>query len=92
VEIDKVEVGGVGELATAQPAEPEDKQFAVLEAPVNRLELPNRGLAQRYPSHLQRVLQPAHEMLVGAGVVRSAHFKQIDRDWVVDYAIASRNV
>ncbi|HVF39898.1 MAG TPA: replication initiator protein A, partial [Gemmatimonadaceae bacterium] len=26
-------------------------------------------LAQRYPSHLQRVLQPAHEMLVGAGLV-----------------------
>lgn len=49
-------------------------------------------LAQRYPSHLQRVLQPAHEMLVGAGVVRSAHFRQIDRDWVVDYALASRNV
>ena len=49
-------------------------------------------LAQRYPSHLQRVLQPAHEMLVGAGVVRSAHFRQIDRDWLVDYALASRNV
>lgn len=49
-------------------------------------------LAQRYPSHLQRVLQPAHEMLVGAGVVRSAHFRQVDRDWVVDYALASRNV
>lgn len=49
-------------------------------------------LAQRYPSHLQRVLQPAHEMLVGAGVVRSAMFRQIDRDWVVDYALASRNV
>ena len=49
-------------------------------------------LAQRYPSHLQRVLQPAHEMLVGAGVVRSALFRQIDRDWVVDYALASRNV
>jgi plasmid replication initiation protein len=48
-------------------------------------------LAQRYPSHLQRVLQPAHEMLVGAGVVRSAMFRQIDRDWVVDYALASRN-
>lgn len=49
-------------------------------------------LAQRYPSHLQRVLQPAHEMLVGAGVVRSALFRQIDREWVVDYALASRNV
>jgi len=49
-------------------------------------------LAQRYPSHLQRVLQPAHEMLVSAGVVRSAVFRQINRDWLVDYTIASRNV
>src|SRR5690348_3967212 len=47
-------------------------------------------LAQRYPSHLQRVLQPAHEMLVSAGVVRSAVFRQINRDWLVDYTIASR--
>ena len=49
-------------------------------------------LAQRYPSHLQRVLQPAHEMLVAAGVVRSALFRQVNRDWLVDYALASRNV
>jgi len=49
-------------------------------------------LTQRYPSHLQRVLQPAHEMLVAAGVVRSAQFRQINRDWLVDYALASRNV
>jgi len=49
-------------------------------------------LAQRYPSHLQRVLQPAHEMLVGAGVVRSASFRQINREWLVDYVLASRNV
>jgi plasmid replication initiation protein len=49
-------------------------------------------LTQRYPSHLQRVLQPAHEMLVAAGVVRSAVFRQINRDWLVDYALASRNV
>lgn len=49
-------------------------------------------LAQRYPSHLQRVLQPAHEMLVGAGVVRSASFRQVNRDWLVDYVLASRNV
>lgn len=48
-------------------------------------------LAQRYPSHLQRVLQPAHEMLVGAGVVRSAVFRQVDRDWLVDYTLAQRN-
>lgn len=48
-------------------------------------------LAQRYPSHLQRVLQPAHEMLVGAGLVRSAAFRQVTRDWFVDYVLASRN-
>jgi plasmid replication initiation protein len=49
-------------------------------------------LTQRYPSHLQRVLQPAHEMLVAAGIVRSAVFRQINRDWLVDYTLASRNV
>lgn len=48
-------------------------------------------LAQKYPSHLQRVLQPAHEMLVGAGLVRSASFRQVTRDWFVDYVLASRN-
>lgn len=48
-------------------------------------------LAQRYPSHLQRVLQPAHEMLVGVGVVRTAAFRQVNREWLVDYALASRN-
>ena len=48
-------------------------------------------LVQKYPSHLQRVLQPAHEMLVAAGVVRSAAFRQLDRDWFVDYVLASRN-
>ncbi|MEO8192662.1 MAG: replication initiator protein A [Gemmatimonadales bacterium] len=49
-------------------------------------------LAQRYPSHLQRVLQPAHEMLVATGVVRSAVFRQVNKDWMVDYTLASRNV
>ena len=49
-------------------------------------------LAQRYPSHLQRVLQPAHEMLVGAGLVRSATLRQVNREWLVDYALASRMV
>jgi plasmid replication initiation protein len=48
-------------------------------------------LAQRYPSHLQRVLQPAHEMLVATGLLRSASFRQINRDWVVDYVLAIRN-
>ena len=47
-------------------------------------------LAQRYPSHLQRVLQPAHEMLLGAGLVRSANLRQVNRDWLVDYVLAGR--
>ncbi len=47
-------------------------------------------LAQRYPSHLQRVLQPAHEMLVAAGLARVAAFRQVDRVWFVDYMLASR--
>ncbi len=47
-------------------------------------------LSQRYPSHLQRVLQPAHEMLLAAGLVRDAAFKQVNRAWFVDYVLASR--
>lgn len=48
-------------------------------------------LTQRYPSHLQRVLQPAHEMLIAAGLLRDASFHQLDRDWHVDYVLATRN-
>ena len=48
-------------------------------------------LTQRYPSHLQRVLQPAHEMLIAAGLLRDAGFHQIDKDWHVDYVLAARN-
>jgi plasmid replication initiation protein len=47
-------------------------------------------LTQRYPSHLQRVLQPAHEMLLTAGLLRDATFRQVNRDWLVDYVLASR--
>ncbi len=42
-------------------------------------------LSQRYPSHLQRVLQPAHEMLVAAGIVKKAAFTQEGRAWSVEY-------
>ena len=58
--------------------------------PLDRLaaQLP---LTQRYPSHLQRVLQPAHEMLIAAGLLRDASFHQADRDWHVDYVLATRN-
>jgi hypothetical protein len=47
-------------------------------------------LIQRFPSHLQRVLQPAHQMLEGAGVLRGAAFRQQQREWFVDYVIAPR--
>ena len=42
-------------------------------------------LTQRYPSHLQRVLQPAHDMLQAAGAVRSATLVQDGRQWMVEY-------
>ncbi|MBX3174218.1 MAG: replication initiator protein A [Gemmatimonadaceae bacterium] len=42
-------------------------------------------LTQRYPSHLQRVIQPAHEMLVAAGSVKRARFTQAGRIWSVEY-------
>jgi len=47
-------------------------------------------LTQRYPSHLQRVLQPAHEMLLASGLLRDAAFRQVSRAWFVDYVLASR--
>lgn len=47
-------------------------------------------LAQRYPSHLQRVLQPAHEMLIAAGLLRDAAVRQQMREWFVDYVLAPR--
>jgi plasmid replication initiation protein len=47
-------------------------------------------LAQRYPSHLQRVLQPAHDMLVEHGILRNAAIRQQQREWYVDYVLGSR--
>jgi plasmid replication initiation protein len=49
-------------------------------------------LVQRYPSHLQRVLQPAHEMLESTGIVRSASLRQHQREWFVDYVLAAKGV
>jgi hypothetical protein len=49
-------------------------------------------LVQRYPSHLQRVLQPAHDMLVTAELVRSVKIVQQQRDWYVDYVLAPKPV
>lgn len=47
-------------------------------------------LAQRFPSHLQRVLQPAHEMLLAAGIARDVRIRQVNREWLVDYVMAGR--
>ena len=47
-------------------------------------------LAQRYPSHLQRVLQPAHDILVERGLLRAAAIRQQQREWFVDYMLGSR--
>jgi plasmid replication initiation protein len=47
-------------------------------------------LTQRYPSHLQRVLQPAHEMLLAAGLLRDVGVRQLKREWFVDYVLAGR--
>lgn len=51
------------------------------------LQLP---LTQRYPSHLQRVLQPAHDMLKETGLLRDVLVRQQMRRWYVDYVLASR--
>ncbi len=47
-------------------------------------------LMQRYPSHLQRVLQPAHERLLESGVIRSTAIRQERRHWYVNYVLGSR--
>ena len=47
-------------------------------------------LSQRYPSHLQRVLQPAHEMLKATGVIREAVVRQQQREWFVDYMLGRK--
>lgn len=44
-------------------------------------------LSQRYPSHLQRVVQPANEMLVAAGVVRAADLRQESGGWIASYVL-----
>jgi plasmid replication initiation protein len=48
-------------------------------------------LAQRYPSHLQRVLQPAHDMLKATGVIRGAVVRQQQREWFVDYLLGRKH-
>jgi len=47
-------------------------------------------LVQRFPSHLQRVLQPAHEMLVAAGLLRDAQFEQDGKARVAVYTLGPK--
>ena len=47
-------------------------------------------LIQRFPSHLQRVLQPAHEMLVAAGLLREASFVQDGKAWFAVYILGPK--
>lgn len=42
-------------------------------------------LTQRYPSHILRVVKPANEMLVAAGIVTAAEESQDGRAWFIDY-------
>lgn len=44
-------------------------------------------LVQRYPSHLLRVLKPANEMLVAAGLVRMADIRPVDGGWEASYVL-----
>jgi len=48
-------------------------------------------LTQRYPSHLQRVMQPAHDLLKQNGVIREAVVRQQQREWFVDYVLAGKS-
>ncbi|MCC7194475.1 MAG: replication initiator protein A [Gemmatimonadaceae bacterium] len=45
-------------------------------------------LVQRFPSHLQRVLQPAHEMLLTAGLLQTASITRDERAWFVEYTLS----
>jgi hypothetical protein len=49
-------------------------------------------LVQRFPSHLQRVLQPAHEMLVAAGILREAVIRQDGKTWFANYTLGPKMV
>ena len=47
-------------------------------------------LVQRYPAHLQRVLQPANEMLVASGLLRAASFERDGKAWFVEYSLGPK--
>ena len=46
-------------------------------------------LSQRYPSHLRRVLDPAHEMLTAAGLLRNASLTETVDGWTMEYELTA---
>lgn len=44
-------------------------------------------LAQRYPSHRQRVLDPAHAVLLEAGIAERALIRQDGKEWLAEYML-----
>lgn len=44
-------------------------------------------LVQRYPSHIVRVLQPAHEMLRAASILRTAEVRTDGGQWLASYTL-----
>lgn len=48
-------------------------------------------LVQRFPSHLQRVIQPAHEMLLASGLIGDAGFTQDGRIWFAEYTLGTKS-
>ena len=68
----------------------QDQLAAHVKVPVASSSLMQIPLVQRYPSHLQRVLQPAHEMLLSTGLLRNVMIRQQQREWFVDYVLAAR--
>jgi len=47
-------------------------------------------LSQHYPSHLVRVVQPANEMLLTAGLARAADLRQEDGVWTATYVLSAQ--
>ncbi len=46
-------------------------------------------LSQRYPSHLLRVLHPAHEMLIAAGLLGGVGVTQTGESWGLEYDLSA---
>jgi plasmid replication initiation protein len=46
-------------------------------------------LAQRFPSHVQRVLRPAHDALRASGVLERVAFRKVGRERLVEYVFGT---